>query len=105
MQKCEKCLTKFRWSQIYKSQIVNNQPIICKECDTEHFVETSSKAIVFLMMVAILLLTLFLIANSLYTSFVYYLSAVLISIGIPSILFPFIAKFESKYRNNYKSDY
>ncbi len=76
----------------------------CKECDTEHFIETSSKVIVFLMMLVILSLTLFLIEGFLYTSFVYYLLAVLISIGIPSILFPFIAKFKSKYRTDYESN-
>ncbi|WP_162880779.1 TIGR04104 family putative zinc finger protein [Paraliobacillus sediminis] len=105
MQRCEKCLTKFKWSEIIKSPIGNNQRMNCKECDTEHFIETSSKVIVFLMMLAIITLTLFLIEGFLYTSFVYYLLAVLISVGIPSFLFPFIAKFKSKYHTNYKSDY
>ncbi|WP_407933936.1 TIGR04104 family putative zinc finger protein [Aquibacillus rhizosphaerae] len=107
MQKCEKCLTRFRWSQICKSQIGNRnfQSLICKECDTEHYIETSSKVLVYLMALAIITLTLFLIENFLYTSFVYYILAVLISVSIHTILFPFIVKFKSKYRTNYKSDY
>ncbi|WP_042224219.1 TIGR04104 family putative zinc finger protein [Oceanobacillus manasiensis] len=103
MQKCEKCFTKFKWKQIYKAHM-KKQPITCKECDTEHVLETSSKTVLLIIEIPIIIFIFILINKLLYTSFGNYSFALLILIGIPSLLFPFFARLKSKYRTNYKSD-
>ncbi|MFD1173976.1 TIGR04104 family putative zinc finger protein [Oceanobacillus picturae] len=104
MQKCERCFTSLKWKQIFKAHI-KKQSIICKECDTEHVLETSSKTVLLILELPIVIFIIFLIDKLLYTSFGYYSLAALFLIGIPSLIFPFFARFKSKYRTNYKSDY
>jgi CXXC-20-CXXC protein len=46
VQKCNNCHKHFKWVQIVKSIWKGYQPVICNNCNTEHYIKRSSRLLV-----------------------------------------------------------
>jgi CXXC-20-CXXC protein len=109
LQKCEKCQTKLKWIEIYKSEwrsFRNRNTVNCRKCDTEHNITIDSKII------RTVLITLSAVISSyimLYHIDTYNLLSLLLFFVIYLLvgataftITPFVYKFHSKFHSNYK---
>lgn len=109
MQKCEKCHTKFRWIDTYKSTWISfkkKPTMFCGECETEHIINLESRIIsgfiVFLTAFISLYLVFYLFETFGIISLFLFFLVYLVLLALFFTLTPFIFKFHSKYHSNYK---
>jgi CXXC-20-CXXC protein len=110
MQKCEKCHTKFKWVQIYKSvwRSGKNYHIInCRKCGTEHTITRESKIIRFVIFFLSIFTSLYLVEYHLVERFtipsvLLFLIILPVISGIVFTISPLIFRYYSKYHSNYK---
>lgn len=91
MQRCAKCHQKFKWSQLFQSLWLAFRHVKCRNCGTLHKVANASR----------LLATLLLLVPVIYISvFMQNLKGlellwpIIVVIGVASVSFPFILKYE-----------
>jgi CXXC-20-CXXC protein len=109
LQECEKCHTKFKWIDIYKSvwkATKKKTTVYCRHCKTEHTMNLESRILssVFVFLTAFI---------SFYLVFYHFdtfgtlslLLSILVDLVLLALVYtisPFIFKFYSKYHANYK---
>ncbi|WP_010096953.1 TIGR04104 family putative zinc finger protein [Ornithinibacillus scapharcae] len=109
MQKCEKCHTRFKWIEIYKTvwkSLRYSNTVKCRKCDTEHSLNLESKIINSVLLFITAFISGYIVLNHLDTSDILSLSLFLIIYFLLStvvfMISPFFFQFYSKYHSNYK---
>ncbi len=109
MQKCEKCHTKFKWIDIYKSVWKSTKKkitVYCRQCETEHIINLESRIISGFFMFLTAFISIYLVFYrfdkfGILSLFLYILMH-LVLLALVFTIAPFIFKFHSIYRSNYE---
>ena len=94
MKKCKKCSNKFKYKIIFKSFYKNYSPITCESCDTQYYVNFSTRiifAILILLPVIIRFFNYDIYINTFGSSICYY-----VWIPVVMLAFPFYAGYHTK---------
>ncbi|WP_170840615.1 TIGR04104 family putative zinc finger protein [Oceanobacillus limi] len=109
MQKCEKCHTKFKWIDIYRSvwKSTNKKTIVhCRQCETEHIINIASRIINgFIAFVTVFTSSYLVFFRFDIYGLLSFFSFILVQLVLMALVFtitPFLFKFHSKYHSNYK---